>query len=194
MKIERIWAMPNKHTFTIKPIAELLVEEIDEYYMERLWIDPFCGENSPANITNDLNSKINADYHMDAINFLKMFEDESVDGVLYDPPYSPRQVAECYKSVGMDTQKGIKTRATFWSEIKNEIARITKVNGKVICCGWNSMGIGITRRFVMTRILLVAHGGNHNDTIITVEIKEGLCLNFYYPSVKNVGELSKMLN
>ena len=25
-----------------------------------------------------------------------MFDDESVDGVLYDPPYSPRQISECY--------------------------------------------------------------------------------------------------
>jgi len=28
MKIERIWAMPNKWTFTIKPIKELLKEEV----------------------------------------------------------------------------------------------------------------------------------------------------------------------
>ena len=28
MKIERKWAMPNKWTFTIKPIAELLKEEV----------------------------------------------------------------------------------------------------------------------------------------------------------------------
>ena len=27
MKIERIWAMPNKWTFTIKPIKELLIAE-----------------------------------------------------------------------------------------------------------------------------------------------------------------------
>ena len=28
MKIERIWVMPNKWTFTIKPIAQLLREEM----------------------------------------------------------------------------------------------------------------------------------------------------------------------
>ena len=27
MRIDRIWAMPNKKTFTIKPIAELIKEE-----------------------------------------------------------------------------------------------------------------------------------------------------------------------
>lgn len=28
--MERIWAMPNKWTFAIKPIAQLLWEELDE--------------------------------------------------------------------------------------------------------------------------------------------------------------------
>lgn len=33
------------------------------------------------------------------------------------------------------------------------------------------MGLGKNRGFKMTRILLVAHGGSKNDTIVTVEIK-----------------------
>ena len=60
---------------------------------------------------------------------------------------------------------------TFWSKTKDEIARITKPRGKVICFGWNSMGLGIKRGFKMNRILLVPHGGSRNDTICTVEIK-----------------------
>ena len=166
MIIERVWAMPNRNTFTIKPIAELLKDEVGE----GLWIDPFCGKNSPAHITNDLNPMIKADYSVDAIEFLRMFDDKSVDGVLYDPPYSVRQVAECYKRVGFPVTQET-TRANFWSDTKKEVARITKIGGKVICCGWNTMGIGKTRGFEMTRILLVPHGGPHNDTIVTVEMK-----------------------
>jgi len=41
----------------------------------------------------------------------------------------------------------------------------------VICFGWNSMGIGKTNNFKMVKILLVPHGGIHNDTIVTVEHK-----------------------
>src|SRR5699024_11848311 len=80
MIIERVWAMPSRWTFTIKPIKDLLKEEIDD----GIWIDPFAGENSPATITNDLNPDRPTDYHMNAIDFLRMFEDGSVDGVLYD--------------------------------------------------------------------------------------------------------------
>lgn len=164
MRIDRIWAMPNKWTFTIKPISILLKEEMTD----GVWIDPFAGEHSPATITNDLNMDRPTTYHIDAIEFLKSFPDSSVDGVLYDPPYSQRQVKECYEGIGKNNWDG---RMTFWSESKNEAARILKPGGKVICFGWNSMGLGIERGFEMIRILLVPHGGARNDTICTVEIK-----------------------
>ena len=41
----------------------------------------------------------------------------------------------------------------------------------VLCFGWNSGGIGKTLGFELTEILMVAHGGAHNDTICTVERK-----------------------
>lgn len=166
MRMERIWAMPNKWTFAIKPIAQLLREEMGE----GVWADPFAGVKSPAAITNDLNPECPTDYHMDALAFLKSLADNSVDGVLYDPPYSQRQVKECYDGI----QGGLKWdgRMTFWSETKNEAARILRPGGKVICFGWNSMGLGAKRGFTMQRILLVPHGGTRNDTICTVEVKE----------------------
>lgn len=165
MIIERKWSMPNKWTFQIKPISDLLKEEMKE----GLWIDPFAGEHSPAQITNDLNPDRPTDYHLEALTFLKSFPDESVDGVLYDPPYSQRQVKECYDGISGSLKWD--GRMTFWSKTKDEIARIIKPRGKVICFGWNSMGLGIKRGFKMNRILLVPHGGSRNDTICTVEIK-----------------------
>lgn len=49
--------------------------------------------------TNDLDPTTTADYHLDAIDFLKLQSDTSCDLVLFDPPYSPRQVSECYKKL-----------------------------------------------------------------------------------------------
>ena len=168
MKIERKWSMPNKNTFDIKPIKELLKNEVDN---SKLWIDPFANKNKIATITNDLNPEYDTTYHMDALEFLKMFDDNSVDGVLYDPPYSPRQVSECYKHVGYNVTQET-TRASFWSNHKKEISRIVKPGGKVITFGWNSGGIGMKYGFEIKNILLVPHGGWHNDTICTVEIKK----------------------
>lgn len=48
----------------------------------------------------------------------------------------------------------------------------SKKDGVVITCGWNSSGIGKVNGFRIVEILLVPHGGWHNDTIITVEKKE----------------------
>lgn len=164
--IQRQWAMPSKNTFDIKPIKELIQSELTN----GTWIDPFANQNKLAAITNDLNPDFDTDYHMDALDFLKTFQNESVDGVLYDPPYSPRQVTECYQGVGMNvTSETI--RASFWGNQKKEISRIVKPGGKVITFGWNSGGIGRKYGFEITRILLVPHGGWHNDTICTVEIK-----------------------
>ena len=107
---------------------------------------------------------------MDAIDFLKTFENESVDIVYYDPPYSPRQVSECYKKLGKTVNMQT-TQSSFWGNMKKEIARITKPNSIVITFGWNTNGIGKTKGFEIIEILLVAHGGSHNDTICVVERK-----------------------
>lgn len=158
--------MPSKNTFDIKPIKELIRTELTD----GTWIDPFANQNKLATITNDLNTAFDTDYHMDALDFLKTFQNESIDGVLYDPPYSPRQITECYQGVGMNVTSET-TRASFWSNQKKEISRIVKPGGKVITFGWNSGGIGRKYGFEIVRILLVPHGGRHNDTICTVEEK-----------------------
>ena len=54
---------------------------------------------------------------------------------------------------------------------KKEISRIVKKGGYVLTFGWNSGGIGKTKGFEIVEILIVAHGGWHNDTIVTVEKK-----------------------
>ena len=71
----------------------------------------------------------------------------------------------------MDKLETKPTSMKYWADCKNEIARILRVGGKVICFGWNSMGLGKNRGFEMQRILLVPHGGSKNDTIVTVEQK-----------------------
>ena len=88
MEINRIWAMPDSNTFNIKPIRDIVQKYIQS---GELWIDGFANTSKMANVTNDLNPNYDTDYHMDALDFFKMFEDNSVDGVLYDPPYSLAQ-------------------------------------------------------------------------------------------------------
>lgn len=166
MNITREWNMPNKNTFSIPSIKRII-----DKYNHGYSIDPFANSNKLGTVTNDLDPEFDTDYHMDALEFLKMFEDESVDTVLYDPPYSPRQVSESYKKFDMTVDYQT-TSAKYWSDHKKEIGRLVKKGGHVITCGWNSGGIGKKYGFEIVEILLVSHGGWHNDTIVTVEVKK----------------------
>ena len=147
MKITREWSMPNKRTFTIKPIKELLKEENTKGFLDPF---PFV-------------------YTRDALETLAECKDNSLDGVLFDPPYTPRQLKECYDDRGQSLHDAT---SRVWAIWKNEIARVIKTGGKCISFGFASNGLGKGRGFKIIRILLVAHGNNHNDTIVTVEVKE----------------------
>ena len=146
MIIERKWAMPNKETFTIKPIKELLSKEFKQ---SKEILDPFPLE-----------------YQQDASEMLKGIKDESYDYAVFDPPYSPRQLKECYNGKGE-----YDTKNSTWRNWKDLLGRKIKPNGKIISFGWNSGGLGKGRGFKIKKILLVANGGNHNDTICVVEEK-----------------------
>jgi len=165
MKINRAWAMPSKHTFTVKPIKELLTR----YNVGKNWIDPFAGEHSMAEITNDLNPDKPTKHHLEAIDFLKQLNGKYLGG-LYDPPYSLRQIMECYDGIGHKVDKKWAT-TKFYSEAKTYLADKIKSGGLVISFGWNSIGMGKKRGFDLIEVLLVCHGRLHNDTICTVEKK-----------------------
>ena len=154
IKIEKAWAMASKNTFSIPPIKRLIEEEIP---WGGRYLEPFPYESK-----------------VDCFEYFKQFKDESMFYGLIDPEYSLRQRSEHYKKNKCylkDKSAGWHTSAGWTSSVKDEIARIIKPGGKTITFAWNSSGIGMKRGFIQTRILLVSHGGDHNDTICTVEVK-----------------------
>jgi len=157
--------MPTRHTFKIKPIARLLHNYVNGGVG---WVDPFAGENSVAEITNDINPDKPAKHHLHA----KQFVEELggiYNGVLLDPPYSLTQVKECYEGLGIDLFKN--DANMFPQNVKEVIAPKIKQGGYAISFGWNSQGFGKRLGFKIIEILLVQHGRGHNDTIVVVEQK-----------------------
>ena len=129
MKLNRVWAMPNSNTFSIAPIADIVYRAI---YGKRCVVDPFARNSHIATITNDLDPDTEATYHMDALEFLQQeLTTGEADVVLFDPPYSPRQVSECYKKVGRSVNMET-TQSSYWGNLKKEISRITKQGGTCI--------------------------------------------------------------
>lgn len=161
--------MPNADTFSVKPIGEFVRRYLSA---SKVSVDPFARNKRWATHTNDLNPETAAEHHMDAEAFLKMLHGGGVmaDLVIFDPPYSPRQISECYKSVGR--QVGMTdTQSSFWSHAKNAIAPLVAPGGRVISFCWNTNGMGKKHGFEIEEIMLVAHGGWHNDTICIAERK-----------------------
>ena len=174
IKINRKWAMPNSRTFKIKAIKEL----IQKYNNKNQNIcDPFANGCSIREklvwknyISNDLDSDYKTDFNLEAQDFLAMASDNKFDLLLYDPPYSGRQVSECYKKLGKTVTMS-DTNSGYFTKFKKQISRVVKPGGIVISFGWQSNGIGKKYGFKIIEILLIAHGGNHNDTICVVEKK-----------------------
>jgi len=162
--------MPSKATFSIPPIAQLLDDEVLD---ASRWLDPFAGMCSivPWKNRNDLNPAIEAKEHLDALAFLERQSSGSMQGVLFDPPYSITQAKQMYDAYGVDKLTTHVSNMRYWKLCKDNMARIIKPGGKAICFGWSSMGLGKARGFRMSRILMVPHGGSKNDTLCTVEIK-----------------------
>lgn len=180
-QITRATAQPSAWTFTIKPIRELL----DRYVGDgKGWVDPFAGQNSPAEFTNDHDPEAPAKWHMDAEMFcqlascsktaadaLGIYTSPPYRGVLFDPPYSYRQITEHYKRLGMKATQ-LDTSANFYNRVMNAICDAVAPGGYAISCGWNSSGFGKNRGFELVEVLLVNHGfSHHNDTIVVVEQK-----------------------
>lgn len=170
MKMSRTWAMPNHNTFSIRPIRKFV-----ERYLQTstVSVDPYSRNSCMTTYTNDLNPEACTEYHMDAVDFVKMLADGGVvaDLLLLDPPYSPRQTKECYDSIGIK----MKTEDAWGGEIKSRlhahIDRMLLPGGWVLRFGWNTNGMGKKHGYTLEEILLVAHGGDHNDTICIAERK-----------------------
>lgn len=164
--INRDFARASAWTFTIPPIKELL----DRYVTGGQVADPFAGYNSPANITNDLDEEAPVNFHLEASDFAKQLDDNSLDGVLFDPPYSYRQISEHYKAYGKKaTAKD--TSYNFYHRVMKELHPKIKEGGYTISFGWNSNGFPKTWGYEAVEYLIVAHGLHHNDTIVVVQRK-----------------------
>jgi hypothetical protein len=98
MKFSRAWSIPNHETFSIAPIGSFVRRYLAQ---SKVSIDPFARNKRLATYTNDLDPTTKADSHLDAETFCRKLG-KTCDLVLFDPPYSPRQISECYKSPEQD--------------------------------------------------------------------------------------------
>ena len=106
----------------------------------------------------DINPQAMADVEIDAFEFLTI-NTEKYDTIILDPPYNLRKAREKYEGRYIGS----------FTKIKNKIPKILNPAGRVLIYGYDSTGMSLSRGFRKIAICLVCHGGDHNDTICTVE-------------------------
>jgi hypothetical protein len=172
IKWSREWAMPNGDTFSIPPIGRFVRRYLAA---SKISVDPFARNKDWATYTNDLNPNTTAQRHMDAEAFLLALADEGlagkVDCAILDPPYSPRQISELYKEIGIPCGMKDTQSAVLYQRVRNALAPLLAPGAIVLSFGWSTNGMGKKHGFEIIEIMLVAHGGAHNDTICMAERK-----------------------
>jgi len=164
--MSRVWAMPNADTFDVEPIHNFVWKYLHE---SNVSIDPFARNKRWATYTNDLNPETSSEYHMDAEEFLVKIHGDGIRGdlLIFDPLYSPRQIAECYKSIGKEVSTEETQNAALYARVRRAIPQVLTDSAVVLSFGWNSCGMG--KGYALEEVMLVAHGGGHNDTICIAE-------------------------
>lgn len=171
MIFSRAFAMPSANTFSIKPIGDFVARYVTTSPGKS--IDPFARNNTFADWRNDLDPTTAAPFHMDAADFC---HEAAARGAqcslaLFDPPYSPRQISECYKGFGRGVTTQDTQNAALYKRVRDALDPLIVHGGIVLSFGWSSNGMGKTRGYAIHEILLAAHGGAHNDTICLAERK-----------------------
>ena len=152
--------------------------------------DPFARHsfttNEPGFITNDLNDMMPTDYHLEFKDFAEMMleQERKFDLVLFDPPYSLRQVKECYQGIGKNLE--LWQTQNMWGKGKDMLAKCIKPGGYVVSLGWNTLGFGKHRGFTKTAVYIFQNSGNEDryDTLMTIERKTQTTLDSLFEGIE----------
>jgi len=156
MRFNVTYTIPSRYMFTDGRVMKILKQEMTN----SVWLDPMAGYNSPAQVCNDLDPNTPAQYHEDALLFLKRQPDEYYDGVIFDPPYTPKQSREYYAE-----RIPPKSFYKYLIDCKREIARIIKPGGKYIQFWYTVMGLW---GYKTTRVVLICQLAPGRPDIICV--------------------------
>lgn len=158
--------MPSGDTFSVPVMGDFVRRYLAK---SKISIDPFARNKRWATHTNDLNPSTEAEHHMEARDFLRMLVERGVraDLVIFDPPYSPRQISECYSAAGLTAGMRETQNARLYSECRKLITQLAEPGCVALSFGWNSSGMG--NPWTIEEIGMVCHGGAHNDTICVAD-------------------------
>lgn len=139
--------------------------------------DPFsnnktCRIQGTDLVSNDLNPKFNSTYNMEANDFGELMKKENriFDLVLFDPPYSLRQLKDCYEGIGQTLPHW--QSQNMWGRCKDALASCVRPGGYVISFGWSSHGFGKRRLFEKQEIHNLEQAGTDGRYNIQIVVEK----------------------
>lgn len=164
----RVHQPPRKYTFEMPEVKEWVIK-----WCKGNILNLFAGKTvlNLKEIRVDKDPRLLLiDYDMDVVDFANHWingrnnPDADIyypkfDTVIIDPPYNWRKAKEKYggRYIGQ------------YPILKDKLLEIITNDARVISFGYSSVGMSHIRGFKEIAILLVCHGGDHNDTIGLVE-------------------------
>ena len=145
----------RRYTFENRRIREWV-----EQHVEGVALNLFAGKTmlNCREVRNDMREDMPAEYHMDALEFVKASQ-ENFNTVILDPPYAYRKSMEMYDGAVSSP----------FNMIKNLISNVLHEKGIVITFGYHSNVMGAKRGFEQEELLIMSHGGAIHDTLAIVE-------------------------
>ena len=141
VRFARYWSLANPDTLSILPIRAWVKMFLAK---SRASVDPFARNCRLARWRNDLNPETEAEYHLDALEFLTRLKSDGLraDLCIFDPPYSRYQTKECYDGIGRHYgQSDTANHTGNWRVERDALDEIMEPGGIVLSFGWNSAGM-----------------------------------------------------
>lgn len=183
MKIKRIQeasrAGKETHKHRSYKAAMRYVREALIHQPDHEILDLFARTCPWGDFRNDLNPDFKEQGHtnmcMDALVATKLFDNQSIDVILFDPPFSSRMDADKYNEVGAAS---LWTNPKYISDLGKEMNRILTTNGYIIKCGFNTNSPYPS--LVLEAIFMSHYGACRNDMLVTIWKKVETSLFDYY--------------
>lgn len=176
----------------IKKIIDRVIRiaTINNNYQTISLCDPFARMSFTTNlqgaITNDLNEMMPTNYHLEFKDFSElMFEQQQeFDVVLFDPPYSLRQLKEQYDGIGKDLE--LWQTQNMWKAGKDLLSKCVKPGGYVVSLGWTTSGFGKKRGFAKKEVHVFEQVAREDrySLLLTVERKVQTTLDSLFEGIE----------
>lgn len=156
MDFHYIYQPPKRYTFEQPKLKQII-----EGYCKGKVLNLFAGmvRLNVDEIRVDIDDTTKPDFLTDSYDFVCNWHGSKFMTVILDPPYNVRKAREKYdgRYIGK------------FRKIKQIIPKILSPGGIIITLGYDSVGMSRSHGFEKTAIILVCHGGDHNDTICVIE-------------------------